>query len=127
MIEIAKNKVSPNGGLQKNHDSAMGMKPNLLPEMELASDAQKVETSANTGGDSLTWSHVRNWMECVRDRNQATHAPTEAAYSHSIALIMANAAYRTGQKARSEEHTSELQSLMRISYAVFCLKKKNKN
>src|SRR3546814_3674900 len=30
------------------------------------------------------------------------------------------------QDARSEEHTSELQSLMRISYAVFCLKKKNK-
>src|SRR3546814_8889268 len=28
---------------------------------------------------------------------------------------------------RSEEHTSELQSLMRISYAVFCLKNKNKN
>src|SRR3546814_1785888 len=28
-------------------------------------------------------------------------------------------------KERSEEHTSELQSLMRISYAVFCLKKKN--
>src|SRR3546814_3246374 len=31
------------------------------------------------------------------------------------------------QEARSEEHTSELQSLMRISYAVFCLKKKNLN
>src|SRR3546814_5974633 len=30
-------------------------------------------------------------------------------------------------KERSEEHTSELQSLMRISYAVFCLKKKNKH
>src|SRR3546814_4200090 len=30
------------------------------------------------------------------------------------------------RKARSEEHTSELQSLMRISYAVFCLKKKKK-
>src|SRR3546814_1246931 len=30
------------------------------------------------------------------------------------------------QQARSEEHTSELQSLMRISYAVFCLKKKTK-
>src|SRR3546814_1785096 len=29
------------------------------------------------------------------------------------------------QQGRSEEHTSELQSLMRISYAVFCLKKKN--
>src|SRR3546814_4976943 len=30
-----------------------------------------------------------------------------------------------GYRPRSEEHTSELQSLMRISYAVFCLKKKN--
>src|SRR3546814_2788037 len=32
--------------------------------------------------------------------------------------------FAIGQKPRSEEHTSELQSLMRISYAVFCLKKK---
>src|SRR3546814_5606343 len=32
-----------------------------------------------------------------------------------------------GNVTRSEEHTSELQSLMRISYAVFCLKKKNQN
>src|SRR3546814_3485502 len=32
---------------------------------------------------------------------------------------------RTNVVGRSEEHTSELQSLMRISYAVFCLKKKN--
>src|SRR3546814_4921412 len=31
-----------------------------------------------------------------------------------------------GKRIRSEEHTSELQSLMRISYAVFCLKKKKK-
>src|SRR3546814_5724354 len=31
------------------------------------------------------------------------------------------------RRNRSEEHTSELQSLMRISYAVFCLKKKKKN
>src|SRR3546814_6631793 len=35
-------------------------------------------------------------------------------------------ALSTDGAARSEEHTSELQSLMRISYAVFCLKKKNK-
>src|SRR3546814_3917428 len=35
--------------------------------------------------------------------------------------------YRAFHALRSEEHTSELQSLMRISYAVFCLKKKNKN
>src|SRR3546814_4911510 len=35
-------------------------------------------------------------------------------------------AVRAAAARRSEEHTSELQSLMRISYAVFCLKKKNK-
>src|SRR3546814_3275736 len=37
----------------------------------------------------------------------------------SLALVR-----RRGRQRRSEEHTSELQSLMRISYAVFCLKKK---
>src|SRR3546814_10019077 len=35
------------------------------------------------------------------------------------------APWKSGASSRSEEHTSELQSLMRISYAVFCLKKKN--
>src|SRR3546814_9857104 len=34
---------------------------------------------------------------------------------------------KVGTRVRSEEHTSELQSLMRISYAVFCLKKKIKS
>src|SRR3546814_3071224 len=41
-----------------------------------------------------------------------------------LALVFAALAVDT--PFRSEEHTSELQSLMRISYAVFCLKKKNK-
>src|SRR3546814_8676057 len=43
--------------------------------------------------------------------------------------LQARAAGRSqhGRRHRSEEHTSELQSLMRISYAVFCLKKKNTN
>src|SRR3546814_3049551 len=38
--------------------------------------------------------------------------------------IMANIGTFTADKDRSEEHTSELQSLMRISYSVFCLQKK---
>src|SRR3546814_2838362 len=42
-------------------------------------------------------------------------------FDHMAAMLM------VGLWARSEEHTSELQSLMRISYAVFCLKKKKKN
>src|SRR3546814_9078122 len=39
----------------------------------------------------------------------------------------AHSSPRHAHSGRSEEHTSELQSLMRISYAVFCLKKKNIN
>src|SRR3546814_3743018 len=40
--------------------------------------------------------------------------------------LLTYCANRCVAAVRSEEHTSELQSLMRISYAVFCLKKKNK-
>src|SRR3546814_3953094 len=43
--------------------------------------------------------------------------PQESGYHYLLGMMLA--------AARSEEHTSELQSLMRISYAVFCLKKKN--
>src|SRR3546814_10461470 len=44
----------------------------------------------------------------------------------SISPRAIGAGQRDAQICRSEEHTSELQPLMRISYAVFCLKKKNK-
>src|SRR3546814_3149885 len=54
--------------------------------------------------------------------------------NHHIAESMYKALARALRQAveidprkRSEEHTSELQSLMRISYAVFCLKKKNRH
>src|SRR3546814_10188423 len=43
-----------------------------------------------------------------------------------IAMIDMGIEFEIDVDARSEEHTSELQSLMRISYAVFCLKKKTK-
>src|SRR3546814_7061139 len=44
----------------------------------------------------------------------------------TVDLAPTDAEQHRGIFDRSEEHTSELQSLMRISYAVFCLKKKNK-
>src|SRR3546814_9834663 len=45
----------------------------------------------------------------------------------SLGLLAAVACVLAIRSFRSEEHTSELQSLMRISYAVFCLKNKNNN
>jgi predicted dehydrogenase len=106
-IDIDKNKISPAGGMTEREAQEMGLHANLLPEMTLASSESKVSTGANTGGDPLTNAHMRNWMQSVKDR-KPTNAPIEAAYSHSIALIMANAAYRTGQKATFDEERQEV-------------------
>src|SRR3546814_10913180 len=52
--------------------------------------------------------------------------PDDLRHRASARLLPTSAPHLLGEYyARSEEHTSELQSLMRISYAVFCLKKKN--
>src|SRR3546814_3484369 len=58
---------------------------------------------------------------------EAVHAATAGEMAGQAAQV-ARRSDRLGDagKIRSEEHTSELQSLMRISYAVFCLKKKKK-
>src|SRR3546814_8774604 len=53
------------------------------------------------------------------------HKADRARLAQVAAVLGQNVAY-VGD-SRSEEHTSELQSLMRISYAVFCLKKKNRH
>src|SRR3546814_5260491 len=50
-----------------------------------------------------------------------------AKYCHAYLPSSNIRAVEIDEHVRSEEHTSELQSLMRISYAVFCLKKKKKN
>src|SRR3546814_6179134 len=59
------------------------------------------------------------------------HTPRERGASPGIAAgpggrrVVRHRRPRHSRSARSDEHTSELQSLMRLSYAVFCLKKKN--
>src|SRR3546814_3899966 len=57
-----------------------------------------------------------------RNRTLLTRYQGLAKAPDYVAALFADISMR-----RSEEHTSELQSLMRISYAVFCLKKKNNN
>ncbi len=96
-LNLDTNKVTPTGGLKENHASAMGMKPNLLEPLTL-SDEGGMETSANTGVDKETLAHMKNWMECVRSRNQKTNADIRAAYNHSVALCMTIAALQTGRR-----------------------------
>src|SRR3546814_4604381 len=61
----------------------------------------------------------------VRKRSSVQINPASMVLPRPTSSAMSNP--RDGESSRSEEHTSELQSLMRISYAVFCLKKKKNN
>src|SRR3546814_10232351 len=91
---------------------------------------------------------ARKWREdhcAARDRAGRDHAPAGDVHAARPGAVRVPAQRRqgsvrpgdergadlaraggAGEGRRSEEHTSELQSLMRISYAVFCLKKKKK-
>src|SRR3546814_4206930 len=64
-------------------------------------------------------------------RFAARHFQLASAQCHALLelhiLLLDQTVQRGGLQHRSEEHTSELQSLMRISYAVFCLKKKTQH
>src|SRR3546814_6931619 len=76
------------------------------------------------GRDSIWENHLASelWQTDVSIRAVLD----EQTITLNDALNMQKGQYFPLNTARSEEHTSELQSLMRISYAVFCLKKKNK-
>ena len=94
----------PNGTIDliKGVVTNEGVEKAAYHEEKLTANYQKAETAANTGGDPLTSAHMRNWMECVRNRKNP-NAPVEAGYSHTVSLIMANAAMRTGLAASFDE------------------------
>jgi predicted dehydrogenase len=105
MLNLDTNKITSEGGLTEREAAEMNMKANLLEPFELPS--MRIETSANTGGDPMTTAHMRNWMECVRDRKKP-HADVVAGYNHAIACIMCTAALRTGEKASFDEAKQEV-------------------
>ena len=104
-LNLDKNKINSEGGLTAGDAGEMNMKPNLLESMDLP--GFKVETSANTGSDAMTNAHMKNWIECVRDRKKP-NADIIAGYNHSIATIMCTASLRTGQKATFDEKMQEV-------------------
>src|SRR3546814_12509096 len=68
-------------------------------------------------------------MRCRTESTAPSHCRNQSPISHACTIAregthMADSEPPVHKLQRSEEHTSELQSLMRISYAVFCLKKK---
>src|SRR3546814_5976140 len=94
-----------------------------FPQRLARNRSARVERDERLG----SFSHVR-----IRDANRQRLPHVRMAIEHGLDLAWEHleAAHRdhvlqpVHDLQRSEEHTSELQSLMRISYAVFCLKKK---
>jgi predicted dehydrogenase len=107
MMDMDKGRVTADGGLNAKYAGEMKMQPNQLQPFSLSDDEQKVETSANTGGDPQTSANMRNWMECVRSR-KTPNASIEAGYSHSVALCMNIAAIQTGQKITFNDKTQQV-------------------
>src|SRR3546814_1251355 len=70
--------------------------------------------------------HQRQLVDHAPPHHAALDQQLETLVDHLAAAVQA-LFERLQRDDRSEEHTSELQSLMRISYAVFCLKKKKHN
>src|SRR3546814_3435133 len=93
----------------------------LLERPTLAESVEHVELLAQAGAhgievliEAIDYFHARPDARAA----QLVEAWKDTPKGRGVARLLS--------QDRSEEHTSELQSLMRISYAVFCLKKKNK-
>src|SRR3546814_4351703 len=78
-------------------------------------DATVVGLAQASGDPRFAWDSYRRFIQMYAD---VVMGLDHAAFEEALELAK--------EDKRSEEHTSELQSLMRISYAVFCLKKKTK-
>src|SRR3546814_8064591 len=85
----------------------------LLPYTTLVRSPAPVELAQHAGR-----------VDLAAHRQQSRTAPAAGPARRRAAQAALGALESAAPAHRSEEHTSELQSLMRISYAVFCLKKK---
>src|SRR3546814_5799360 len=87
---------------------------------ESASDPQRIVKHARSMGEDM--------VKIMTGKSDIAPDPKDKRFMDPAwqynPFFRAGAQYYLAVQKRSEEHTSELQSLMRISYAVFCLKKK---
>lgn len=101
-LNLDTNKVTPNGGLTALHAEKFpefGLHENMLPEFVLADESAKSVTDAHTGVDQMTVDHMKNWMECIRSREEP-NAPVEAGYNHSVASLMVTESLHRGTKVK---------------------------
>src|SRR3546814_8202352 len=102
-----------------HHDSADGSTP---PGGDTGTDGGSAKSCVQQFNPDL----AAAGDDCTPSYNQyCPDATSPTLFNDSTVGSCDDVVVTQGTVTRSEEHTSELQSLMRISYAVFCLKKKN--
>src|SRR3546814_1144357 len=99
----------------------------LFPYTTLVRSGQDDRDQAEPGRQAGAWRAAAGRQGLGRDRRDALCAARRglSVAAGPFGLFHPDRTDRIRRQDRSEEHTSELQSLMRISYAVFCLTKKN--
>src|SRR3546814_6547490 len=109
--------------------------PNMLPSVDEPENAETCATPLGQSGMTCALqadhggvcaaSPNGNWNEgWISEPPLPVAAFVDPLDNDQFAMLLSTLDAKIKASSRSEEHTSELQSLMRISYAVFCLKKK---
>src|SRR3546814_7628203 len=93
-------------------------------DLQLEADAVDRLQRQVAAGEDAADAHVEVHLEVAHRKQRLAHAGDPPLRAGACRRSRWQAFSRSFPENRSEEHTSELQSLMRISYAVFCLKKK---
>src|SRR3546814_6996220 len=98
---------------------------NLFPHMTVLQNCMLAPMRSRGTSKAEAEALAMKYLTRVRIGDQALKYPSQLSGGQQQRVAIARALCMTPK--RSEEHTSELQSLMRITYAVFCLKKKKQN
>src|SRR3546814_3528717 len=97
--------------------------PRRASDLAVKGEACEVLVSGSDDGTAIVW-HPLNGKQPI---DRLTGSILSILNSSPCVCFLGRTPSSFSTALRSEEHTSELQSLMRISYAVFCLKKKTNN
>src|SRR3546814_355442 len=122
---LARPKTGVQMGLQRGWGGEVNQHVACSGERLLVrSDRQAAYSARNAGAVSAARQSLSCGRQCLGNGlSHATGCTVNADFHHVLKPSLCPCFMAVMEDIRSEEHTSELQSLMRISYAVFCLKK----
>src|SRR3546814_4491980 len=96
-----------------------------MPRLAANTRIRTACTTAERDASGRTRLLKPSWRAIFKEQDESASSTGTRALANAASRFSCASTNLTPRVGRSEEHTSELQSLMRISYAVFCLQKQN--